>query len=95
MCVRVKEGEERREEDSRATSRPESKTTSASPLAILKSFQGRGPGHLEIRDDVDIGSRRDRVARGGSPFTKSNIRVIYHLTVANAREGVREAICAP
>lgn len=58
-------GEKRREEDSRsAASRPESKTTSASPLAILKSFQGGGPRHLEIRDDVDIGSRRDRVARG-------------------------------
>ena len=68
---------------------------SVSLLAILKSFQGGGPGYLEIRNDVDIGSRRDRVARGGSPFTKSNIRVIYHLAVANAREGVREAICAP
>lgn len=65
-------------------------------LATLKSFLGGGPGHLEISDDVDIGSRRDRVARGGgSPFTESNIRVIYHLAVANAREGVREAICAP
>jgi len=88
VCVK----EERKEEDSRAT-RSESKTTSA--FAILKSFQGGGPGHLEIRNDVDIGSHRDRVARGGSPFTKSNIRVIYHLAVANAREGVREAICAP
>jgi len=90
VCVR----EKRKEEDSRAA-RSESKTTSASPLAILKSFQGGGPGHLEIRDDVDIGSHRDRVARGGLLFTKSNIRVIYHLAVANAREGVREAICAP
>lgn len=61
----------------------------------LQSF--RGSGYLEISDDVDIGSRIgiEWLSRGGSPFTKSNIRVIYHLAVANAREGVREAICAP
>lgn len=54
------------------------------PSRKLCSARMARVGIPEISDDVDIGSYEDRVARGGSPFTKSNIRVIYHLAVANA-----------
>jgi len=72
-------GSSRQERAKRAARAPRRR-----PRATLRSF--RGSGHLEISDDVDMGSRTDRVARGGSPFTKSNIRVVYHLAVANAEK---------
>jgi len=63
-------------QDSLASGTP-GESSARAELATPRSF--RGSGRLEISDDVDMGSRTDRVARGGSPFTKSNIRVVYHL----------------